>query len=1133
MLQWMTAAHSVRLFGKTLQVKSAWQAMVITPLFTVALSLIILLQEPNVMAVAALFLIGWVFSPTIAARISIPDRQPEVKLTPAQVKKLRLLARSTWLYFEHFVGPEDRWLPPDHYQENPRGRVQHQTSPTNIGLMLLSALAAHDMGYMGSQEFSLRLRDSFDTMESLERLRGHFLNWYDTRSLAPLPPRYISTVDSGNLAACLLALKQGCLDRQNSPVIQWQGLVDTIDMLLFALERSGISKPASAFRDLIQSLQDQAEILARPAEFSPQRLVKLLEDGQEDFEDMLWKSIQQAEEEPSSKSLQELSTWMQRVRYQLRHIRTDIQVLAPWLIALAEAPKIESKPGSEAELEQTWNQILDTFSLNPRLGEVPGICDQADRLIGSLLDLMGYGNADAFNWLEVLSYDLKSARKLSASLMDEFASLAGRAETLFYEMSFSFLYDPNRHVFHIGYNVESGRMDPNYYDLLASESRISSLIAIARGDVPLEHWLHLSRPLTEVNGKQTLLSWSGTMFEYLMPTLLLESYPDTLIDQSCRAAVEQQIAYAAEKNIPWGISESAYYNFDAAQIYQYQAFGVPKLGYKRGLSDHLVVTPYASLLALPFAPREVLQNLNWFENNKMWATYGLYESVDFTPERLKVGEQHAVVQSYMAHHQGMILLALYNWLNQDRMISRLHADPLIRSVDLLLQEQPPVNAPTEHPRPQPMETIKRENVLASLDSWHVSPDAPYPQVHSLSNGSYSLLISASGSGFSRWNDIDLTRWRSDPTMDDWGSWIYVEDRMDGRLWSVTPQPTQVIPDHSETIFMPHRVEYERQDGELLLRTTISIAPEDDVEIRRITITNHGNQPRLLAFTSYAEIILVQQSTDIRHPAFNKMFIESEYLADEKCLLFHRRPRSENEKPVYLAHFFTSNQDKVELAGYETDRRLFLGRGRTDRRPAVFTIRNEASNLSRTTGSTLDPICALQAEVTLIPYETVQLAFVTVTAGSRKEALQLVYRYRRWSQIGRSLANARTEAAKELTQLNVTSRDVERYQKLLSPLFCPSPALRADRGVLANNSLGQSGLWSFGISGDYPILLVRLNHEQEIKLLQEVMQAYTYWHRRGLMIDIVILNRLETGYDQGLQGRILRAVYRTRQRGPDQ
>ncbi len=407
MLQWMTAAHSVKLFGKTLRVKSAWQAMVLAPLFAVALGVIILLREPNAMVIAGLFLIGWVFSPTIAALIGIPDRQPVVELSPAQEKKLRLLARSTWLYFEHFVAPEDRWLPPDHYQENPLGRIQHQTSPTNIGLMLLSTLAAHDMGYMGAQEFSLRLRDSFDTLESMERLRGHFLNWYDTRSLAPLLPRYVSTVDSGNLAACLLALKHGCLDRQDAPVVQWQGLVDTIDMLLLVLERSGIDKTAIEFKKMIQSLRDQAEALARPEAFSPERLMKLLDDGQEDFEDLLWKSIQGAEDEPSSRSLQELSTWVQRVRYQLRHIRTNIQVLAPWPIALAEAPKIESKPGSEAELDATWTQILNTFSLHPKLGEIPQICEQANHLIGTLLDLMGYGNTDAFNWLEVLSYDLK------------------------------------------------------------------------------------------------------------------------------------------------------------------------------------------------------------------------------------------------------------------------------------------------------------------------------------------------------------------------------------------------------------------------------------------------------------------------------------------------------------------------------------------------------------------------------------------------------------------------------------------------------------------------------------------------------------------------------------------------------
>ncbi|MGE5461770.1 MAG: glucoamylase family protein, partial [Syntrophothermus sp.] len=662
-LEWMTAAHTVQLFGKRLHVKSAWQAMILAPLMAVGLGLIILLQEPDAMAIAAWLLIGWVISPTVAARISVPDRLPEVKFTPAQEKKLRLLARSTWLYFEHFVGPEDRWLPPDHYQENPVGRIQHQTSPTNIGLMLLSTLAAHDMGYIGTSELSLRLRDTFDSLDSLERLRGHFLNWYDTRTSTPLLPRYISTVDSGNLAACLLALRQGCLDIGSSPVLQWQGLVDTINMLLFALERSGIGKPAAGFKEAVISLRDQAEKLAQPAEFSPALLTKFLEEGQSEFENMLWQAVQESDDDLASGSLQEVSTWIQRVRYQLRHLRTDIQILAPWLLALAETPVLKPQPGKETDFDSTWNELLISLSLHPQIREIPQISEQANRLIGTLMDLMDYGNPDAFNWFEVLSYDLKSAQRLSASLLADFVSIAQRAETLFDEMSFGFLYNPNRHVFHIGYNVESGRMDPNYYDLLASESRIASLIAIARGDVPQEHWLHLSRPLTEIHGKQTLLSWSGTMFEYLMPTLLIESYPDTLLDQSCRAAVEQQIAYASEKQIPWGISESSYYNFDAAQIYQYKAFGVPKLGYKRGLFDDLVVAPYASVLALPFAPREVLQDLGWFEKNKMWALYGLYESVDFTHERLKMGEEYAIIQSYMAHHQGMILLSLYNQLN--------------------------------------------------------------------------------------------------------------------------------------------------------------------------------------------------------------------------------------------------------------------------------------------------------------------------------------------------------------------------------------------------------------------------------------------------------------------------------------
>src|SRR6266498_2129976 len=979
MLEWTTAAHTVQLFGKRLRVRSAWQAMFIAPIFAVVLGIAIYLNDSGSFLLALPLLVGWAFSPYIAAQISKPEVHEEAKVTPAQQQKLHLLARSTWLYFEHFVGPEDRWLAPDHFQENPRGLVQHQTSPTNIGLMLLSTMAAQDMGYMGAPELSLRIRDTFDSMDSLERMRGHFLNWYDTRTLAPLLPRYISTVDSGNLAASLLTLKQGCLDIGRSPVVNWQGLVDTVNMLLYVVEEANVGKSAGKLKELINSLVTLAEQIGNPTTFSPTLLAKLLEEQQTEIETMLWDAIRDSQEELPTESLRALSTWMQRVLYQLRHIRTDLQVLAPWLLELADIPDLIHRPDVNSELTNTWNDLLTTLSLHPALGDLPIICERATAILERIMELLNPSDSESFNWCEVLAYDLQTARKFSASLLNDFASLARRAESFFEEMNFNFLYDPNRRVFHIGYNVESGRMDPNYYDLIASEARVASLIAIARGDVPQSHWLYLARPLTEFDGKRALLSWSGTMFEYLMPNLFVESYLNTLLDQSCRVAVEQQIEYAKEKNIPWGISESSYYNFDAAQIYQYQAFGVPRLGYKRGLADNLVVAPYASILALQYLPQEVLRNLTWFEKHKMWGLYGLYESIDFTPERLKIGEQYAIIRSYMVHHQAMIMLSLHDRIFDKLMVHRLHSDPRIKSIELLLQENTPANAPTEHPRPQQMETGRGTFAHIPLDPWRVSADGPYLPIHSLSNGNYSLLISASGSGFSRWHELDLTRWRADPTLDDWGTWIYVEDRLQGKLWSTTPQPTMARPDRSEISFLPHRAEFERQDGDIVMRTSISIAPDDDVEIRRVTITNHGNEPRVFALTSYMEVILTQQSVDQRHPAFNNMFIENEFLTEEQCLLFYRRPRSADETPIYMAHFFISNHEHIKQSGYETDRRRFLGRGRTIKYPGVFSLKSEASSLSGKPGATLDPICALQAEIAMSHYETAQVAFITLAA----------------------------------------------------------------------------------------------------------------------------------------------------------
>jgi len=1126
MLQWMTAAHTVQVFGRRLKVKAAWQAMIIAPLFAVALSLSLWTLHPLTLLLAGPLLLGWIASPYIAARIGRPDPQSVKRLIPAQERKLHLLARSTWLYFEHFVGPEDRWLPPDHFQESPRGLVAHHTSPTNIGLMLLSTLSAHDMGYIGPLEFSLRIRDSFDSLDSLEQVRGHFLNWYDTRTFAPLPPRYISTVDSGNLAACLLTLRQGCREMTQSQIVHWDGLLDTLNVLAHTLEQASLGSAANELHSIINSLCMQVKTLSDASQFSPTLLMKLFREGRAEMEEMLWDMVQKSGEEIAPETLRSLSVWIERVRYHLKFIRTDLQVLSPWLLTLPDAPGSFDRPDIKPELASAWNDLQSTLSYRPLLNDIPDICKRAGSILEQIIDLLDESNKDARDWCLSLTYDLDRARRNSASLLHDYSVLASRAESYFQAMNFSFLFDPQRRVFHIGYNVESGRLDSNYYDLMASEARIASLIAIARGDVPQSHWLYLARPLTQVDGMRALLSWSGTMFEYLMPALFVESYPNTLMDQSCRVAVEQQMQYAVEKNIPWGTSEAGYYTFDSVQVYQYRAFGIPNLGYKRGLSDDLVVAPYASMLALPFVPQAVMQNLAWLERLKMWGLYGLYESVDFTPERLKTGEDHAIIRSFMVHHQGMILLSLHNYLFNKRMVRRFHADQRIESIELLLQEQTPAYAPTEHPRPQQMDSTRGTYTTISLDPWRVSPDAPYTQAHCLSNGSYSLLITAAGSGFSRWGDIELTRWRPDSTLDDWGSWIYVEDRLNGQLWSATRQPTLIPPDSSDVRFFPQRVEFERQDGDIVVRTTVNVAPDDDVEIRRVTITNHGNRSRVIALTSYAEIILSQQAVDQRHPAFNKLFVDSEFLPRDHLLLFRRRPRSADEKPVYLAHFFTSNHEHVNMTGYETDRARFIGRGGTSRRPDVFAVSTEASMLSNTTGATLDPVCALQAEITMSPYETAQIAFITLAAHSRKGAIELSRRYRRWSQLSRAIEDGRTHAERELAQLNLTSQDVEQFQKLLSPLLYPSTALRAEPAMLAANTLGQPGLWSFAISGDYPILLARLKHEGDLDLLGELISAHVYWRKRGLMIDLVILNQRETSYEQEFQTKIHRLLNRT-------
>jgi cyclic beta-1,2-glucan synthetase len=1169
LLQWTTAAHTVRLLGHRSKVGLLWGQMRGGPVLALIVSAALAFLRPLVLVVAAPLLVAWLLSPPIAAYISEPVDKPRQRLSSRERRRLRRIARRTWLYFERFVGPEDHWLPPDHFQEDPRGVVARRTSPTNIGFMLVSMLSAYDLGYIGLMEMTLRISDALDSMDQLERYRGHFLNWYDTRDLSALMPRYVSTVDSGNLAACLIALKEALADLQHEPLLRWdrwRGLCDTVGVLREVVERveehEEVAEEAKAFRVYARGLCDRISGARDELERWIPLLTELEGDLGGEFNRRLQALLDAGSGVLDTAMLRDLRLWSERIYVHLRDLREEMNRLVPWLTATGQLPAILSGEidgdVTEGVVERIasagpWQALQETLPRVPRVDEAADVCRTARSHLDNLILLLEEemeraGKTDqprlvehleeAREWCRTLDDSLETARMAAASMLIGLGNLTERAERYVRDMDFHFLYDRQRDVFHIGYRVDAEELDRNHYDLLASEARIASLVAIGKRDVPKRHWLHLNRPLSgevaQEQGLRTLLSWGGSMFEYLMPDLVMRNYEETLLDQANRAAVRHQMAYAAEKGVPWGISESGYYRFDAHMNYQYRGFGVPGLGRKRGLGEDLVIAPYATLLAVGLVPENVLENIDRLIEEGALGHYGFYEAVDYTERRLPMGQTRAIVRSYMVHHQGMIIAALTNYLDRQSVVRRFHADPRIQSVEFLLQEQVPRQAPLEEAPEERVGLERPERERVALEPWSPSREAPLPQVQFLSNGRCGLLITDAGAGYSAYTrslaggeeTIALTRWRADTTLDGWGTWIYAQDQESGALWSASEQPTGARLDEEQVQFYPHRVEFRRRHGDISLHAVIVVAPDDDVEIRRLTLVNHGDEPRRLRIASYGEVVLAAQDQDRRHPAFNKMFIESEYVEEVNALLFTRRPRSAEDESLHMAHVLVTSPDLEASHLYESDRARFIGRGRTTRAPAAFqSAADEASSgnretwLTGTTGATLDPVMVLGQEIQMEPHTTTRLAYLTLVGESRDAVVSLARRYRAWPRIDRAFEEAHAQSQVELRNLDLEVSDVEHIQQLLSVLLYPHRSLRAAPETLAANERGQSALWPYGISGDYPILLVRIADEERVPLVRELLQAHTYWRDRGLKIDLVILNERDVGYAQELSDQL--------------
>ncbi|TMG99490.1 MAG: cyclic beta 1-2 glucan synthetase, partial [Betaproteobacteria bacterium] len=594
------------------------KTMGFAPALALASAVGLAIWRPESLAVAWPILVLWFASPAVVWWLNRPLQRRLSAISAEQTVFLRHLARRTWAFFDTFVGAADHWLPPDNMQEHPVARIAHRTSPTNMGFSLLANLTAYDFGYITLGQLIARTSNALDTFEKMDKYQTHFYNWYDTQTLHPLRPAYVSSVDSGNLAGHLLTLRAGLqalAEETPQPARLFAGMQDTLQLLRRAVGKDGAGHPIARFEVLLANAMDAEPPLAEPGSLSTA------------FDGL---------------------------------VACAAEVLE-WVVP-DSAATIDVGAMTEA---QRWAIALDAQ------------CRAAQAELQLLAPAATAANGNA-------GWDVSALLARSTMLQH----LGARAGALA-EMDYGFLYDPARNLMAIGYNVDEHRRDSGHYDLLASEIRLCSFVAIAQGHAPQESWFALGRLLTTAGGEPILLSWSGSMFEYLMPMLVMPSYEYTLLDQTMRAAVERQIHYGRQRGVPWGISESGYNATDTALNYQYRAFGVPGLGLKRGLAEDLVVAPYATVMALMIDPKAACQNLQRLAGEGLTGTFGYYEAIDYTPSRVPRGQAGAVVRSFMAHHQGMSLLAIAHLLLGQPMQRRFEIDPQLQATLLLLQERVP------------------------------------------------------------------------------------------------------------------------------------------------------------------------------------------------------------------------------------------------------------------------------------------------------------------------------------------------------------------------------------------------------------------------------------------------------------
>ncbi|MBL4936179.1 cyclic beta 1-2 glucan synthetase [Clostridium sp. YIM B02515] len=1084
LLEWQTAADVEAGLGKKLKnfILTMWPASIIA-------LLILMLAFNNSLNSGLLMLPScfiWGVSPILAYYISKDIKHRASELNSEQQNILRRLSRKTWAYFDDFVNEENNYLAPDNYQEDPPNGAAHRTSPTNMGMSFTSALSAFDLGYIGILEAAERVDKILTSMENLTRYKGHFYNWYDTITKEPLYPRYISTVDSGNLVGYLMLTSEGLNEYINNPLINREKFIGLCDILELCNEEIEDSADIKEF--FSNTIKDIKASDVNAAAFK-----RILMD--------VWGKLIEVEK---IKGMQGLY-WISKAKHSVTKYLGELQKLLPWSDIIIESPD------NMKSLAEKLNMITNSINIKEFNKEL----DKIFREIELNLNRSSKEKTET-EWLEQISMLINNSKTEIDKILNKIDNLRNRLDAMAHSTDFSMLYDKKRQLFAIGYDIEKDSLGNSHYDLLASESRQASFIAIAKGDVEQKHWFRLSRAMTLMGKSKGLVSWSGTMFEYFMPLLIMKNYPDTLLDETYRAVIDGQKRYARDRNVPWGISESAYNTFDPALNYQYKAFGVPGIGLKRGLSNELVISPYSTVMTLQIDREGALNNINRLIDEGMEGKYGFYEAVDYTKERLSKGKKKAVIKCFMVHHEGMSFMALNNALNKNILQERFHRIPIVKATELLLQERVPKRV--VYDREQKFEVIDLSSEKQNMASRSFdTAKTEIPEAHLLSNGSYSVMITNSGSGYGKLEDMTVYRWKEDVTLDNTGMFFYIKNLNSNEYWSAAYEPCKSEGEDYKTVFSLDKAEFRRKDGNLTTNTEVAVSHEDNAEVRRISITNRSEHERIVEITSYCEVTLAPYNADIVHPAFSNLFIKTEFIDNPGCIIANRRPRAKGQKKPHLVQTTAVlGGETIGSLQYETSRANFLGRGRDTSNPLV--MENDAP-LKNTVGAVLDPIISIRRRIKIKSGETIKIAFITAVTDSKEEAIETARKYSEMSNVNRVFEIAWTQTQVEMKYLNIKSAQANLYQHMSSKILFLNSSLRKREELIKSIKKSQPALWSYGISGDLPILLLIIRGEKDLDLVRQLLKAHEYLNIKGLKVDFVIINLQNTLYTQPLQDSI--------------